>query len=911
MVGSSKILTVSYGTFSCTLEGFEDSFETMKAIAEYFRDLAAEDRYFGAEPPQPDAEMLARIAEREVARRVEARMDASGIVLRVGSALDQSAAAGAEAIRQADTAAPEARTTEPSETGDLTDASGEPAMPPRIEAPAAVATARAAAALAAEDEDEDAPAPAVPPGSARAEAAAEAEIMPPTAPTPADDSVAAKLQRIRAVVGKAALAAPAAQDGDDEDAALWSGIDPDDDTTEIATAATVEDIPAAPEVTTEALAGAQADVLPEAPAEPQVVRPRVIRMRRADFDAAVAAGLLTTQGRPATPEDAAAVPEVAAPDAVEVMTTPATAAAEDGPQVAAPEDEALSSDIAALATESEEAESVQPETAATEAQMPDAEPDEAVADEAEAAWASLDALPASAESDATDVESGSEPGPGLETEFDALVRLDVEDANHPSTLSPEDEADLLAELAALEVAEELDEDSETAAEEGASDASEVTIAGILGLDDGKPVADAAGEDRAVAVDPAPEPATDRQETSDGHVPGPEFSIAAVLAGANAAPSTPVDAVAQDEAAADDALSAELVATDADTGEAPEESATVATEDLSPEVSDHEATEEPLPSRHAPDAATGDATGTEALVLSAAMATDEATDAVQDGIADATEDLTQAAWSQEDDAAAEAGAESEERAEAGSAPPEEDRPRRTLLSGHDDDRSVDRLMDQTDAQLNTPEASRRREAIAQLRAAVVATEAARQMGEVKAPPAGNPSKIYREDLRDAVRPRRPTQPLGPEQRSERPRPAPLKLVASQRVDLPETTRSAPVGVVPVRPRRITREDAAAEHATGNAADAGSFMEFATAKGATSLGDLLEAAAAYTAFVEGSEDFSRPQILTKVREAAAEEFSREDGLRSFGTLLREGRIVRARPGRFVVNEDTRFRPDRQAG
>jgi hypothetical protein len=90
-----------------------------------------------------------------------------------------------------------------------------------------------------------------------------------------------------------------------------------------------------------------------------------------------------------------------------------------------------------------------------------------------------------------------------------------------------------------------------------------------------------------------------------------------------------------------------------------------------------------------------------------------------------------------------------------------------------------------------------------------------------------------------------------------------------------------------------------------ASSAGFAEFAERLGATELADLLEAAAAYAACVEGRPSVTRPQLIRRVHGVMADaEPSREDMLRSFGRLLRDGRIEKVRRGQFAVREDSRI-------
>ncbi len=85
-----------------------------------------------------------------------------------------------------------------------------------------------------------------------------------------------------------------------------------------------------------------------------------------------------------------------------------------------------------------------------------------------------------------------------------------------------------------------------------------------------------------------------------------------------------------------------------------------------------------------------------------------------------------------------------------------------------------------------------------------------------------------------------------------------------------------------------------------ADSKGFAEFAERLGAQDLSELLEAAAAYATCIEKREHFTRPLLMRRLESGdLGESFSREEGLRSFGTLLREGRIEKVRRGHYALS------------
>ena len=723
MVESSKILTVSYGTFSCTLEGFDDSFSTMKAIAEYFRDLAERDRYFGAEPPTPDAEMLTRIAEREIERRVEARTDDTGIVLRAADAVAEEPANVPAMPPVAQPPAEESvADIDVSEVVEASEAEVEEA-PEEVEAEVEIEATEPAEFQAESDEEMD--------------VAAETtfddmspEHLERSEPHPDASSVAAKLQRIRAVVGGAAGAELIANATDTDNAPEPFEVDVEE--------AAAED--------------AEADVVEE---------------------------------------------------------TDAT-----------------------FAEDSEIEETFEAETDS------DVEMDDA------------------AEADPETVEAGQSA---------------AEEAEELS--QDDDDADAFFDVETDEAEEFADEAEDKS--DGPFDTIDTAL--IASIAAGAAVS---GNDDVVAEDEEPKPSLRarilRSKTSeveeDALPEEPEVEAADIK----------LDDVVQ----AIEATSVEVEADDVDTAD----NVSVATLDGADELKGFD---------DLPETTLSDEDESE-LQADLAAALEDEDDTSESFEEEALEENIDEEIEIEEVAAVEELEEAKEAAEpfqlTEAVLPEEETTSSRLPENSDE--AMSRIMDQADEQLSEPEGSRRRNAIAQLKAAVAATEAAKQLGDgAKSPEEAQ--QEFRKDFDEVVRPRRADKLPRAEVRKERPRPAPLKLVASQRID-----EEAATNATPVAPRRIASQDDAA-------ASADNFAEYAEEVGAKELPDLLEAAAAYSAYVEGNEDFSRPQIMRWVQQSRAEEFSREDSLRSFGTLLREGRISKVRNGRFQVTEQTRFRPEQKAG
>lgn len=244
----------------------------------------------------------------------------------------------------------------------------------------------------------------------------------------------------------------------------------------------------------------------------------------------------------------------------------------------------------------------------------------------------------------------------------------------------------------------------------------------------------------------------------------------------------------------------------------------------------------------------------------------------------------------------AGAQQEHEALAASAERQEtERPvaRDSLPAiGRGEAEDVSRLMAEADHQMEEPEGATRRSAFAHLRAAVAARFADKSMR--KEPSEQESTKTYRSDLEQAVKPRRPVAKDVRRERSAGRHSTPLRLVAEQRVDT-ETG--------PITPRRVATsrdEDLDFAKAIG-------FARFAEDMGAAKLTDVLEAAAAYLTFVEGRDQFTRPQLISLARRAECAEFNREDGLRSFGQLLRAGKIERVEGGHFAVSDSIGYKPD----
>jgi hypothetical protein len=934
MVSSSKILTVSYGTFSCTAEGFDDPLAVVKEATQFFRGVVGEDRFFGAEPPQFDPELAGDIMRAQLGGRHGAGTVSLG---RPGSgALAAGPARGAEIdrglpdddtieatavlterpLRESAEAGPDdgltapvsaqglAKTSQPP-VGDADGIAASAAMEDTAATPVAAATETRATEAEALAGDAPAPRPSEPVGSSdpvgSADPAGSAGAM----------GTAAKLDRIRAVVAGhgAPVAAVAAAAGP-----LVADPAPQESP--------------APGRTAEAPEPAPSLLVDDGFIEPEhtLAAPQTREATEQDDEDQTLAALLG-----ALQEDPQAQTDAPSGDAgLTALATPDL----DAAALDADEDRAFADTIAGLMAGAEDtppaplADQTPDEVQAEAEDTPQAE-----AEPAETAPAAAE--PVEAEAEAADHDSQPEAPtaetaapeaevPAVAPEAEAPLAETEEPAPMAEAEAPvaeaEREQDEAADLRAASDAPEQDEAAEARAAEG----EEVDEVGAVfepsaeeaevPQPDAEPLAAEAEAPQPAAAEAAPQP---RAEAGAAPVRARVVKVKRADFEKAVASGTLEEVQDEAEGSATSSLSAEeeeelareLAAVKAELsagfdGWDDEED----DEDAAPQAArrqDHGSAEDDLDDEDEDEEAAFDAR----LAAAAPLRLDNpisrpdrnwSTDIdALDARASAALDR---AGEDSDPAIDEAVRDSARKAVKMASPA-----RALLTEGPVADQDTSRLIDQTNSEMDEPEGNRRRSAIAHLRAAVAATKADRLMGSRK-PEVSDAAEAYREDLASVVRPRRPQAPTEAGARTERPA-APLKLVAEQRVTAPAGSDTP--NTVPIRPRRVRRlseSRSPRDSAPAVESDGSGFAAYAESVGAADLPELLEAAAAYMSYVEGRDQFSRPQLMTTVRQAEATESSREDRLRSFGQLLREGKIRKTTGGRFTASERISFRPDR---
>ena len=284
--------------------------------------------------------------------------------------------------------------------------------------------------------------------------------------------------------------------------------------------------------------------------------------------------------------------------------------------------------------------------------------------------------------------------------------------------------------------------------------------------------------------------------------------------------------------------------------------------------------------------------------------EDTSEAVQDDVApDAAEDTLVADAVEEAEIASDDDDSAKEEARA------ERKARRSRML-ESEDAALNRLMDATRTRMSDDdEGAVRRASIAHLKAAVAATKADDSIAEAAAKEEERELDQYRDDLARVVRPVRSRAIEGEEGEA---RPSTLMLVSEQRIEKDKSDAPA-APEADVRPRRVATAGNLAleeqfEDVDANAQPAGdteTFTEFAQRVKALELPDLLEAAAAHYSYVEKTKEFTRPMLMRKISTLESGTIpSREEGLRCFGALLRDNKIIRSGNGKFVLSDTTRF-------